>query len=809
MRVIIYKPKNKRSLSKLSKSQILKDGKNNPIFFIVENRRADNLGIKSNKIWRQDSIVDEKMIEEMAEELNRSPLFVEICFQRGLKTIDEIESFLAIDESWFHDPFLMKDMNKAIERIVKAVEKNEQITIYGDYDADGISSTALLYETLDSIGAKVNYYLPNRFIEGYGPDVAAFDQIIQNGTSLIITVDNGVSGHDAVTFSQEKNVDVIVTDHHALPEVLPEAYAIIHPAHPEGDYPFSDLAGVGVALKVATALMGELPVELLDLAAIGTVADLVSLKDENRAIVYFGLKMMENTQRVGLQELFQVIAIEAQEVDEDTIGFQIAPRLNAIGRLGDASPGVELLTTHDLSLARELAEFTDDKNIERKSIVEEMTEEAFEKLKEKNDDSEIVLLADEGWHQGVLGIVASRIVEKTNKATLLFTIDPETKIAKGSARSVAGVNLYESFTAIEELFISFGGHEMAAGMTAESEQLPSIEKKLSDYIKTLEYDDRVKRVDAFASLKELSLETIRELEKLKPYGMDNTKPLIASMGVSIIKNQTVGLDGSHLKLQVEQDEEVLDIISFRNGEMSDYLFEQQKVSVAGYVELNEWNGRTKVQMQMIDIDIPGPKLVDERMNRLSEKYFKEENVQYLFYNQASYQTVKDFVPESSEVILIETLTEAEEFYSQEKIVIVDCPKSIEQFNATIRENTAIPIHCYFYKKDHQYLTGLPSREDFTKFYKFIKKHKEIDLKKNGHHMINHLEIESNKMFLIVQVFLEAKFVIMEHGLLKIRNNPEEIELEQTKSYQDAVEQFEAEELFLYSSFKEIMDSFNK
>ncbi|MDN6162448.1 MAG: single-stranded-DNA-specific exonuclease RecJ, partial [Atopostipes sp.] len=529
---------------------------------------------------------------------------MEVCFQRGLKTIEEIKNFLEVDESWFHDPFLMKDMDKTIERIVLAIEKNEMITIYGDYDADGISSTSLLYETLDSIGAKINYYLPNRFVEGYGPSIDAFDQMIQEGTDLIITVDNGVAGHEAIDFAQEKSTDVIVTDHHTLPEVLPNAYTILHPAHPDGEYPFPDLAGVGVALKLATALLGEMPVELLDLAAIGTVADLVSLKDENRAIVYFGLKMMRKTQRIGLRNLFDIIAIETDELDEDTIGFQIGPRLNAIGRLGDANPGVELLTTHDPSLAKELAEFTDDKNIERKAIVEDMIEEVLEKLKEKNNDSEVIVLADEDWHQGVLGIVASRIVEKTNRVTLLFTIDSETKIAKGSARSVPGINLFDSLNAISNQFISFGGHAMAAGMQAEIDQLGKIEEKISNQIEKIDYDTSVQKVDAFAELKELSIETIEELNRLKPFGTANTRPLIAIPDVKIAQNRTVGADNNHLKLKVSQNKNILDIISFRNGELNKYLFKQQKVGIAGYIELNEWNGKTKVQMQMIDIHIP-------------------------------------------------------------------------------------------------------------------------------------------------------------------------------------------------------------
>lgn len=764
--------------------------------------------IHSNKKWKQAFTVDNKKIKEISEELNSSPLFVEVCFQRGLKTADQIKDFLEIDERDFHDPFLLNDMNKGIERIVEAIENNEKITIYGDYDADGISSTALVYETLDSIGANIDYYLPNRFVEGYGPDLTAFSKIIEEGTKLIITVDNGVTGHEAIDYAQNQGVDVIVTDHHALPQNLPDAYAIIHPAHPEASYPFKDLAGVGVALKLATALLGELPVELLDLAAIGTVADLVPLKGENRTIVYFGLKMMQNTQRAGLQELFQIIAIEAQELNEDTIGFQIGPRLNAIGRLGDANPGVELLTTHNPTRAKELAEFTDTKNIERKSIVENMAKEAFEKLDEKNSKnglSEVIVLADENWHEGVLGIVASRIVEKTQKPTLLFAIDSEKAIAKGSARSIKGVNLFESLSEVKDLLISFGGHEMAAGMSAKMENLLSIEKKLSAYVREVKKEDNIKIVDAFIDLKELSVEKIKELDKFRPFGTANSKPLIATKDVSVIQNRTVGLDGNHLKLKVAQEKDTLDIISFRNGQLKEYLFNEQMIDVLGYIELNEWNGQTKVQMQMTDLHIPTIKMVDQRVNQLKLIDFQEKNASYVFYKQRNYQLAKEKLDDSSDAIMINTIKEAEEFKSQNKLVIVDCPPSIDIFEATVNENEQT-IYCHFYKKDHLYLNGLPTRLEFKKLYQFIKKNGKIDLQKNGHHMVNYLKIESNKIFLMVQVFLEAKFVIMNNGLLNFNDSPEKVDLEQTVYYQNAVKQFKAEELFLYSSFKEIVES---
>src|SRR5699024_3186906 len=468
-------------------------------------------------------------------------------------SVKDIQHFITVDETWFHDPLLMYDMEKGITRIAEALENNEKITVYGDYDADGMTSTALLMEALDSLGANVDYFLPNRFIEGYGPNVTAFEKIIKEGTSLIITVDNGVAGHEAIEFAQNQNVDVIVTDHHEIPEELPNAYAIIHPKHPKGEYPFTDLSGVGVALKIATALMGELPVEMLDLAAIGTVADLVSLTDENRAIVYYGLQMLENTQREGLLQLLNVIGKDPREIDEETIGFQIAPRLNAVGRLGDASPCVELLVTHEIEDDRQLAEYINKQNEERKTIVDEITADALEKVKQQDNNLEAIVLADKNWHQGVLGIVASRIVEKTNKATLLFTIDSNTGIAKGSGRSVHSVNLYQALSSIRELFVQFGGHQMAAGMSAETEKLTLIRKELSEHLSLLDAKEDYQQIDAYVSIEELSIDSIKELDKLRPFGTDNTKPMIVCSDVNVLEKRKVGPEGDHLKLLVGQD----------------------------------------------------------------------------------------------------------------------------------------------------------------------------------------------------------------------------------------------------------------
>lgn len=759
----------------------------------------------SKKKWTENSEMNQEKVKQLSEELKISELFVQVCLARGLSTADEIKEFISIDETWFNDPLDMYDMEKSIERIVEAIERFEKITIYGDYDADGMTSTALMTETLDSLGANVDYFLPNRFKEGYGPNLDAFKKIIEDGTSLIITVDNGVAGHEAIEYAESQGINVIVTDHHELPDKLPNAYSIIHPKHPKGNYPFPDLAGVGVALKLAHALIGELPVESLDLAAIGTVADLVSLTGENRAIVYFGLKMLENTQRGGLLQLLNIIEKAPHEVNEGTIGFQIAPRLNAVGRLGDAAPCVKLLTTHDPSEAKDLAQFVNDQNEERKAIVDEMTDEVLKQI-EQHEDYEVIVLADEKWHQGVLGIVASRIVERTNKATLLFAIDKEMGIAKGSARSIEALNLYEAFYEIEELFVQFGGHHMAAGMSAKVEKLPEIRAALSELVKNLEITESLQQIDAYGTIKDLSINTIKELDRLRPFGIDNQKPMIACKKVNVITHRKIGADLNHLKLLIGQEDSQLDIISFQNGEISDILYEQQEIDVVGYAEINEWNGHTKPQMQMRDINIPGHILIDQRVKQLDKAHFTEENKDYIFFTKQIYNQSVQFIPASSNAILIGSINEAKEYIANQEMVVVECPPTVELFKELIENNIDMIIRCMFFKKEHFYLSGLPSREDFAKVYKYFRKHKSINLQKDGGQLIKQINMDSLRVFLIVRVFLEAKFVIINDGLLNAVENPEKIDIQDTNAYKNAQEQMQAEELFLYSSFKEVINS---
>ncbi|WP_019792938.1 single-stranded-DNA-specific exonuclease RecJ, partial [Streptococcus sobrinus] len=410
--------------------------------------------ISSKFDWKQVDQAPSEPFLELAKKEDLDNLAAGILYERGIDDQAKLHDFLSADLSQLHDPYLLHDMDKAVERIRSAIEAGQQILIYGDYDADGMTSSSIMQEALEMLGAEYQVYLPNRFTDGYGPNLSVYKYFIeQQETSLIVTVDNGVAGHEAIAYAQEQGIDVVVTDHHSLPDNLPDAYAIVHPEHPEGDYPFKYLAGCGVAFKLASALLEGIPNELLDLVAIGTIADMVSLTGENRILVKYGLQMLAQTERIGLQELMQVADIDPSDLNEETVGFKIAPMLNALGRLDDPNPAVELLTGFDDQEAGEIAHMIQEKNEERKQIVQDIYDQALTMI---DPGKPAQVLAKEGWHPGVLGIVAGRILESLSQPVILLNI--EDGRAKGSARSVEAVNIFAALNPHRDIFDAFGGH---------------------------------------------------------------------------------------------------------------------------------------------------------------------------------------------------------------------------------------------------------------------------------------------------------------------------------------------------------------
>lgn len=726
-----------------------------------------------------------------------NPLIGQILWHRGIQSSESLENFLRPTIDNLYDPYLMHDMEKVVTRIQDAIANGEKILVYGDYDADGITSTTVMKEAIELIGGEVEYFLPNRFIHGYGPNLAVFKEQIENGVQLIVTVDNGVAGHEAIDFAAKQGIDVIVTDHHELPPELPNAFAIIHPKHPKGQYPFGDLAGVGVAFKVATALLGELPVEFLDLVAIGTIADLVSLTDENRVLVKMGLEMIQTGERIGLDILIHLAELKKEAVSEENIAFTIGPRLNALGRLGDASPGVELMTTFDEEEAERIANYINTQNDERKEIVATITKEAFDLI---NASDPVHIIAKQGWHEGVLGIVAGRIMQDTGKPTIILTIDENNELAKGSGRSVSALNLFEALSEIREDFTHFGGHHMAAGMTLPVENIEKIKLHLVDYLEKNQIDlsqGQELQIDEKLSVSEATLPFIQQLKILAPFGTDNPVPNFLFEAVSIEQCRQIGADKSHLKFQLAQAGANLDAIAFQMGSQVDELG-QGTTSVCGQLSINEWNGNKKPQLMVNDFSVAGVQLFDLRGKNARQKEIPTSNTLYIYFDTDSLKLIED---QSDNKLLFKDINETVSMIEKtniQQIVFVDCPEDVDVLREITQQGKIERIYMMAISQEEAYLNGTGTREQFAQLYKFVRQQEQVDVRYKLNIVAQHLKIQEKLLIFMIQVFFDLGFVTIENGILRKVENPENHPLTTSKIYQARLKRIKTEEFLLYS-----------
>lgn len=731
--------------------------------------------IKSKYIWKltESDLPDEFL--KLSKKYKLDTLVAQILWQRGIRAEEEIQAYLNPDLQQLHDPFLLHDMEKAVQRILTAIENGQNILIYGDYDADGMTASSVMKSALDELGAEVQVYLPNRFTDGYGPNLDVYKYFIQNeDIDLIITVDNGVAGHEAIAYAQSQNVDVIVTDHHSMPEVLPEAFAIVHPEHPESNYPFRYLAGVGVAFKVATALLDYIPSDMLDLVAIGTIADMVSLTDENRILVSHGLKVLANTERAGLMELMRLSGTDFEKVNEETIGFQIAPRLNALGRLDDPNPAIELLTGWDEEVAAEIAQMIDEKNSERKVIVENIFNQALTMI----TDEPVQILYHKDWHKGVLGIVAGRLLEQFHKPIIMLA--EEEGVLRGSARSIENFNIFEALNEHRELFMAFGGHKQAAGMTFALENVEVIKQVMLDFIQENDIDMSGKsslEVQGSLQFDEISLETIRSLEKLSPYGMDNPKPHFLLTDYQVEQARSMGKDNSHLKLKLVQNGQALDAVYFGHGAES-LEFEQSDTELVGTLSSNTWNGTTTVQLMVADARVNGVELLDIRSRQVE----LPKNTIRFVHNEVKNGTIE-------EVLIIEEAPTDKEALSALAELIHEQEFELIYFKNTIKKN--------------YYLTGAGTREQFARFYKAIYQYPEFDIRFKLKDLANYLKIPDILLIKMIQIFEELNFVTIDNGMMSVNKAAEKRDISESNIYRELQEIVAFQELFALSPVKEI------
>lgn len=759
-----------------------------------------------SRLWELKNEPEQAAVEALQSEIKVSDLFAKIAIQRGLDSRDKLDQFLHPDETAFHDPFLLYDMEVAIERIEEAIENGEKITIYGDYDADGITATTILYETLDSIGANVSYYIPNRFEDGYGPNLRVYQELIAGGTKLILTVDNGVAGHEAIAFAQENGVDVVVTDHHEIPESLPEAYAIVHPRHPEGHYPCPDLAGAGVALKVCQALLGEMPAEYIELAAIGTVADLVPLIGENRALVYYGLKFLKESQRPGLRSLYQVAGLDPQTITESSIGFIIAPRLNAVGRISDANQAVDLLLSLDLEEARLKAEKIESLNQERKDLVEKTHQNAQAMAQE--EEGRLLILASPDWHEGILGIVASRLVEEFSKPVILLHENEEKGILKGSGRSISSVNLYELIDSARDLTQAFGGHHMAAGLSLAQEDFPAFKQALEDEAgrmsEEVAFTDTLE-VDLAIDPGQATIEAIEELDQLQPFGTGNPAPVFLMEDQVLYEARQIGARKNHLKAKLEGRENSLDVIGFGLGDRLDQMGDRPQVSLVGQLEINEWNGQKKPQLKLDDLKAADLQVIDKRGKKIPAEIWQLADSSLIFYDASLYQMAQErgLALENSYLLNSDkTLSDLEEV---EKIVFVDCPPSLDRLKEILAATNPSYIYACFYSRKNLYLEKIPGRKELGLVYQYLSQHPSLPLENLEQILGQYLKIKPDDMTFIFDLFEEVGFIKRDQEKMQFYPGQEKVDLKETKVYQDYQDQVRAEEILLYSSVKELTE----
>lgn len=554
------------------------------------------------KTWSLKKI-DNELINKIEQRYDVSKIMAKLLCAREID-FDNIDEYLNGTLDNLLDPYGLKDMEKLVDRVDRAIENNEKICIYGDYDVDGITSITVLYQFLTKLGAQVMYYLPDRLIEGYGLNNNALDEIKLKGASLVITVDCGITAIEETKHANEIGLDMCITDHHECSEVLPDAIAIVNPKRHDSTYEFRVLAGVGVAFKCITALSikygldKEDYLKYLDIVAIGTISDIVPLVGENRIISKYGLQMMKTTNNIGLKALLKLIS--PKEIDSMMVSFSMAPRINACGRMGNASAAVKLLLEKDENMAEKIANELDELNTERKNVESLIFEQAIKQIEDnKIDKKNSIVLYDESWHNGVIGIVASRLVNIYYKPVILLT--KEHGVVRGSGRCPQGFSLYDALTDCKEKVIQFGGHELAAGLSLTEEMIP-------DFIEAFEIasaerkegiSDQIIEIDAQIERKDLNAQIIKDIRKIKPYGQSNPLPVFLYKGLKVSAIRTIKED-KHLKLVLKDEKSLIDAIGFSMGDRRDEIRIGDKIDVVGSIELNTFNTPKTIQIVLQD-----------------------------------------------------------------------------------------------------------------------------------------------------------------------------------------------------------------
>lgn len=748
--------------------------------------------------WELSQNKDQQLAKELQEQCQLSPLLAQLLVQRGIDSVQAAKQYLDPQLAELHDPFELHDMQKAVDRIQAAVANGEKIVVYGDYDADGITSTAVMYETLDEVGAQVEFFIPNRFTDGYGPNLDEYQRLIDGGAQLIVTVDNGVSGAKEIEYANSRGVDVVITDHHELPAQLPEAAAIVHPKFPGSEYQGGDLSGVGVAFKTAWALTEEFPQEMLDLVAIGELADLVDVTGENRALITWGLKQLRQGMRPGLHQLVKLAKLNEDRLTDQDVGFGIAPRLNALGRIDDASEGVLLLTTMDDREGKEIAQEVENANQTRQQLVAKITDEALKQARsaENADRSTLVLLGHE-WHQGVLGIVASRVVGETGKPTIVASVNDGDEIAKGSGRSRDGFDLFMALQKHRDLMTAFGGHAQACGMSFTIDQVDELRQALEqEAVEQGLFEAGSAKLELAAELgpDDINEDLYDQLQCLAPFGPGNPEPVFAIHADRINNVKTMGKAQEHLKFELRGQKRSAAVVAFGKAELAPLLLAGVPVTIAATVGINEWRGKRTAQLMLKDIQTQGTAILDQRTRQLLPSMFTETG-----YYVAFDQTLRENIAGHVQGTVLSPQTAVKTDFKDQQVTIVDCPPSLEMLSS-LWQNGGQPamIRLLLWERNPVRF-GLPTRQQFAVLYRFLRQYPKIaNYRQQQPAMARSLQMPVEQLNWMITVFYEAKFVTINDGVLKLADHPDHVDLEQTKCYRQHAAHLQSDQVLLYS-----------
>jgi len=553
---------------------------------------------------------DQNTVSSVKKAFRTSEVIARVLANRNILNPNLARPFFTPNLDMLHNPYLMQDMDKAVKRVLTNINSGKPIMVFGDYDVDGTTGAASLYLAFQKFGADVTYYIPDREKEGYGLSYHGIEVAKDIGIDLIITCDCGINAFVQVDFANEQNIDIIITDHHTTDTELPKAHAILNPKREDCEYPFKGLCGGGVAFKLITAIGNELNIPLTDyeeiipLITLGTAADVVPIKDENRVIVHHGLNILENLEKPGLKTLLELAGLKGH-ISVGQLVFSIAPRINAAGRIGDANRAVELLVTDDQDKARLLAKELDNENKRRQIIQQAVVDEALLKVNAEADlkNENALVLANAGWHPGVVGIVASKIKEEFNRPTIIIAL--ENGSGKGSARSVAGFDLYEALTACKTHLDDYGGHPMAAGLTLSNKKLEDFKKAFINFANERLTEENLQAtltLDSEIALQDITPRFMEFLDKLSPYGPGNMRPKFAIRNAEIAgAPKVIGKTGEHIRFKIRQGLKSCSAVGFGLSNKYEMLITGQPVDIACVVETNEWQGNTSIQMNVRDI----------------------------------------------------------------------------------------------------------------------------------------------------------------------------------------------------------------